>query len=138
MVRFHPDFLSIFDPVREAASLQTAVDSMLRSVLPSHGPRVNVQASEKAMHVVALVPGYSAEEIDVSIEEDRLVLRGQHSEKTAAESEPRVVARFERDFRLPFRVAHDRVQATVKNGVLEVHLPRMESDLPRRIPVLAN
>jgi HSP20 family protein len=143
MVRIHPDFLSLFDTDHEAASLVGAVDAMLRGVLsplalPSHGPLVNVRASEQGMHVTALVPGYSAEQIDVSIEQDRLVLRGQRNEKATEDAEPRVVARFERDFRLPFRVAHDRVQASVKNGVLELDLPRVESDLPRRIPVLQN
>jgi len=140
MVRIHPEFLTVFDPRREAASMRDAVDAMLRSVLAptaleSHVPPANVHASERGLRVFALVPGYRAEEIDVSIEQDRLVLRGQRNEKSADGTEERVIARFERGFRLPFRVDTEHVQASMKHGVLELELPRLESDLPRRIPI---
>ncbi len=139
MVWLDPVFLSLFDTEREGR--MHAVDAMLRSVLSPHalpqsGPPANVHAGPDGVRLHVLLPGYRAEELDISVEDDRLALCGEHRERAIDGKEEQVVARFERSFRLPFRPDGERVQAELKNGMLELFLPRPESERPRRISVL--
>jgi HSP20 family protein len=47
----------------------------------------------------------------------------------------RFVGRFQRSVTLPARVAAEGVKATYKNGVLEIHLPKLQSNQKNRIDV---
>lgn len=140
MVWLDSAILDLFEP-RHEAHRQSAVNAMLRSVLSPYtlsdqDPPANVQAGPDGVRLHVLLPGYRAEQLDISVEEDRLVIRGEQREKPIDEQEEQVVARFERRFRLPFHPEGERVHAELKNGVLELFLPRPERDRPRRIPVL--
>jgi HSP20 family protein len=47
----------------------------------------------------------------------------------------RVEGKFSRSFSLPETVKHDGIQATYKDGILEIHVPKAEEAKPRRIEV---
>ena len=141
MVWLDPALLQLFDREHESSMRTHPVDALLRTVLAPFSlteqqPPANVQAGPDGVRLHVLLPGYRAEELDISVEEDRVLLRGERRETAIDEQEPQVVASFERGFRLPFRPDGERVQAEMKNGVLELFLPRPESERPRRISVL--
>ena len=75
-------------------------------------------------------------------EDDTLTLRGDRQreateEETTYHRRERRFGSFLRAFSLPFRVDSEKVEATLRNGVLSISLPRAEEDKPRRIAIRA-
>jgi HSP20 family molecular chaperone IbpA len=143
MVWFDPSIWNVFDPPAEARRIQAAVDALLATTpaAPSEAheqavaPLANVHASPAGLRLLVLVPGFRADDLDIVLHEDRLSLRGERRAEAGENAPARVLAKLERSFRLPFRPDAQRVQAKVVNGVLDLFLPRHESEQPRRIPV---
>lgn len=107
---------------------------------PSY-PAINVWTDEDGAVVTAELPGLEPDDLDISVEEDTLTMRGErHMEEKDGVTYHRRERRygsFVRTFRLPFRVAADQVEATFKSGVLNIVLPRAEEEKPKRISVRA-
>ena len=85
-------------------------------------------------------PRLSAEDVDLTIREDVLTMRGERRQAEEAEHagwhrRERPYGTFSRTIGLPFRVDPDRVQAKFENGVLEVEMQRPEADRPRKIAI---
>jgi HSP20 family protein len=101
-------------------------------------PRVDVLETEDEVLVLADMPGVTSEDVDVRFENGELTVHGRrrtdHAAKDRAHWEYEVTNYF-RTFRLTEHVAADRIEAELKNGVLTLHLPKVESIKPRRIPV---
>jgi HSP20 family protein len=91
-------------------------------------------------HVEAYVPGLRSEDIDVSLDGRRLVLKGAHPEpaeddKRTWHYRERRPINFERAFTLPGQVNAEAITARLDNGVLHLTLPKAEEDKPRRISI---
>ena len=104
-------------------------------------PAMNIWTDQDSFVVTAELPGVVLEDLDISVEDDTLTLRGmrQRDEKEGAiyHRQERRHGSFLRTFRLPFRVDAEKVEATFKNGVLSIALPRAEEDKPRKITIRA-
>jgi HSP20 family protein len=104
-------------------------------------PAMNVWTDQDSIVVTAELPGVVLEDLDISVEDDTLTLRGtrQRDEEEGAiyHRQERRQGSFLRTFRLPFRVDAEKVEATFKNGVLSIALPRAEEDKPRKITIRA-
>jgi HSP20 family protein len=102
---------------------------------------MNVWTDEDSAIVTAELPGVNLDDIDISVENDILTLRGdrQRDEVEGARyhRRERRQGSFVRTFRVPFRVDAEQVEATFKNGILSIVLPRAEEDKPKRISVKA-
>jgi HSP20 family protein len=101
---------------------------------------MNIWTDENNAILTAELPGVKTEDIDISVEDEMLTLRGSRQrdeldEVTTYHRRERRFGPFSRTFRLPFRVEADAVEATFKNGVLSVVLPRAQADRPRKIAV---
>lgn len=82
------------------------------------------------------LPGFEAKEIELRREGETLVIRAEHTTAPAAkEGATRHVERFENRFTMPLGINVDAIEATYRNGVLELHLPRRPEAMPRRIEV---
>ncbi|HYF51580.1 MAG TPA: Hsp20/alpha crystallin family protein [Planctomycetota bacterium] len=120
-----------------------AVDELLRDVfLGADGalhnfPAINVWKNEDAAIVTAELPGYRGEDIDISLSRDLLTLKGRRRAAVAGEAAvlraERYEDAFERTVLLPFCVKDKDVQAILRNGILEIRLPRADEDRPRKI-----
>lgn len=109
--------------------------------VPSY-PAMNVWTDEDSAVVTAELPGVILENIDISVEDDTLTLRGnrqpdEEEEGATFHRRERRHGAFLRTLRLPFRVDAGKVDAVFKNGVLSVVLPRAEEDKPQKIAVRA-
>ena len=97
-----------------------------------YSPRVDIAESDTAYEITAEVAGLDQQDIEVSIDNGILSLKGEKSavqeqqEKNYYRKE-RVYGSFERSFRLPEEVEVDKVEAEFKNGVLSVGLPKSEN-----------
>jgi len=104
-------------------------------------PAMNVWTSENSAVVTAELPGVQANQIDISVEDDMLTLRGERRRDEADDKNvtyhrrERRFGSFVRTLRLPFRVEAGGVDATFRDGVLRIELPRAEADKPRKIAV---
>lgn len=104
-------------------------------------PAINVWTNEDSAVVTAELPGIVLDDIDITVEDDVLTLRG-HRQPDEAEGvtyhrQERRYGTFLRTFRLPFRMDAGKVEATFAKGVLNLVLPRAEEDKPRKIAIKA-
>ena len=102
---------------------------------------MSVSETEHEIRVAAELPGVREEDIDVSLDDDILTIRGEKKFERQDEKEnfhfvERSFGTFQRSVRLPFPVDPDQVQARFDNGVLTVTLPKSaQQQRTRRIQV---
>lgn len=102
-------------------------------------PSVEVSENENEVRVIAEVPGLAEKDIDLTLDNGVLCLRGERKseieDKDRGYSE-RFFGRFERRIALPTGVDEDKVNARFDNGVLTVTVPKSpEIERSRRIPI---
>jgi HSP20 family protein len=87
------------------------------------------------------LPGFKADDIKVSVEQGTLTIRGERGDDApegyTVHRKERGAVRFTRSVALPARVETDGVQANLKNGVLELRMPKVAAARPRSISVKA-
>src|SRR5258708_6620886 len=115
-------------PWLEMRGLERELESFFRAPAAAQWPQISVQSDEKGLRIRALVPGFALEDLEVSVREDVLSLRGKRKAEAAHE-----VREFERSLKLPFPVEAEKVKAVAKDGVLDVELPRKAVEAGRRI-----
>jgi len=103
-------------------------------------PAVDVLESANEYIIRAELPGMRKEDINVEVNEGKLVLTGERKSEKPAEGVnyrhvERVAAKFWRSFSLPESVKRDAIEATYKDGVLEIRVPKAEEAKPRQIPI---
>ncbi len=103
-------------------------------------PALDIQENKDELVVRAEVPGMKKEDINVSLDDNQLVISGEKrcdTELTEAggyRSEC-FYGRFHRALALPFAVNQKKIKAAYKDGVLTIHLPKSEEAKPRQIQV---
>jgi HSP20 family protein len=101
-------------------------------------PRVDVLETEGEVLVLADMPGVQPGEVDVRFEKGELTIHGRraprHGEKESHLREYEATNYF-RAFGVAETIAADKISAELKNGVLTVHLPKVEAVKPRKITV---
>lgn len=109
-------------------------------VLVQWYPAVDVKEDEKAFYVTADLPGIKKEDVDISIEGNRLCISGERSFESEEKKEnyhfiERGYGKFSRSFTIPSAVDVDNIKATYKDGVLTVELPKKEEVKPRKVAI---
>ena len=105
-------------------------------------PALNAWANEDKAIVTSELPGFNAEDMDISVVNNSLSIKGErkadaHGENDVVHRRERHVGEFSRTMKLPFKVNTEHVSATFKNGLLTIELPRAEEDKPRKISITA-
>jgi HSP20 family protein len=105
-------------------------------------PRLDVYEQDNSIVVKAELPGLKNDDVQVELDDDGLVIRGQsQSEREVNENAyyraERSFGRFYRRLPLPFDVQPEQIQASMADGVLEVRLPRpaQTQTEPKKIPI---
>ena len=103
-------------------------------------PAVDVLESKDAYLIRAELPGMKREEIKIEVKDGSLELSGEtKAEKPVDGVEyrhvERVAAKFWRSFTLPETVKPDGIEATYKDGILEIRVPKAEEAKPRQISI---
>jgi HSP20 family protein len=98
---------------------------------------LDLKETEKELVVRAEVPGFEPADVNVELRNSRLFIKAEKKHETEKKTNGFEYAerRYERVVELPVEVAAAKVEATYRNGVLEVHLPKTEETTGRRIPV---
>lgn len=100
-------------------------------------PEWEVADGEKEIVLRVPVPGFAVEEIAVNLLGDRLTVIAEHKvdPKKEAKGEVAERRRVERTVTLPAEVKAEAIEATYRNGLLEIRLPRVEPAVARVVPV---
>jgi HSP20 family protein len=111
-----------------------------RSLRGSWVPAINILEREDAMVITADLPGLRAEDVEVTVEEGTLSIRGERGLEEAAEGETyhrveRLYGVFERTFTLPNSVDVEKIEARFFNGEMVLTLPKREESKPRSVKI---
>lgn len=103
-------------------------------------PAVNIWESDSGYHLEAELPGLTMEDLHISLTGNELSLSGERKPETTDDKSvyhrrERGFGKFARLVRLPTDVDADRVEATLKDGVLNLTLPKAAAARPRKIEV---
>lgn len=139
-----------WNPMREMVSFQDEVNRLFGDVLGRRfaaeetsslwQPPVDIEEQPDKYAVHVELPGMKLEDIKITLEDNRLVIRG---EKTRTEEKKgatyhrveRLFGSFERAFTLTHAVKSDKIDAIYKDGVLEITVPKAEEAKAREIPI---
>lgn len=130
------------DPFKDIEALFEQLNSEFADVSSNFGGKVgaddihvDVADAGENLVVTADVPGFAAEEIDVSVNDRRLTISAEHSESTETDAEDTHYYRRERKMRatsrtitLPTEVDESEASAHYDNGVLTIELPKRDGD----------
>jgi len=133
-------------PYRRMATLRDAINQMIEENLPESTSSeremllaVDVQAEEDTYEISALVPGLEPEDLSIEILNNTVSLRGEF--KTTAKEDTKYLhcelpnGKFSRVIPLPTALDPSKAEATIKNGVLHLMVPKAEAHRPKTIKV---
>ena len=105
-------------------------------------PRADVYETEDKIVLLVDMPGVDQKNVEITLEKNVLTLTGTVDDGTV-EGHSLTYAEYQhgdyqRSFLISAEVDRERIQATLKNGVLQVTLPKAESAKARKIPVAAS
>jgi len=103
-------------------------------------PAVDIREENDRFVLIADIPGVKREEVEVTLEDGVLSIKGERRVETEEAREgfhrkERVHGSFLRQFTLPDTVNTDSISATVTDGVLEIGIPKQAKPEPRKISV---
>src|ERR687896_39480 len=141
-----------WEPFRELRQMQENMDRLWRNFGSGGGEEGNVENWAVPLDVVqqgdniiikASVPGVNPEDLDISIENDVLIIRGQTKEEREHQEgnylmRERRSGSFYRALRLPDTLDSDQAQPHYENGVLSITFPRMESKGAKRLHITSS
>ena len=137
--------------MNELLNLQSELDALLRSPRtdlfagPSAAgvfPPINIFRNGSGDAVIrAEIPGVKPEQLSVTVERRRLTVSGERTpeapENGGYHRRERAWGKFSRSVELPADLDVDRAEATFRNGVMTLRLPRAEAAKPRHITIQA-
>jgi HSP20 family molecular chaperone IbpA len=116
-------------------------DTEVNADAPTLTPAVDVFEDEHGITVRADLPGVSKENLSIRVDGESLTLEGEVSlgearSLDAVYAEVRL-ARYKRTFVLSRDLDTSKIEASIRDGVLKLQVPKLELAKPRRIPVRA-
>jgi HSP20 family protein len=141
--------ITVFNPFRQLWDLQEELNKLWEN-LPSPfqrpagaalapeqwAPVVDVFQKNGSVVVKAELPGMTEKDIEITVSDDAVLLKGEKSEEKETKEEnyyrcERSYGRFSRQIPLPARGDPDKATASFKNGVLEIEVP-LQEPLPKQ------
>ena len=136
-----------FDPFRELAGFQSEMSRLMNGLLEGNGrttqswvPPLDAWETEDEIVYAFDLPGVAEDKISVELEDDMLTVSAERERVQQAEGDglaryERRYGTFSRTIGLPHGVGDADIQASYKDGVLELHVRKPEQRKPRRIQV---
>ncbi len=128
-----------WDPFRDLGSLHRELDNLFRETFGGEltetgaataamAPAVNTFIKDNVYYLQAELPGVVKDDLDISIEENMLVIKGERKETQEKEERDYLLKEsrygsFVRRMTLPDGVNTDKVHATCEDGMLEISMP---------------
>jgi HSP20 family molecular chaperone IbpA len=123
------------DVSKQQAGVEQDVKQQEQAILPA----VDIFENESGITVQADMPGVSRDRLDVHIDSDTLAIEGVADIPMPAGMDAIYAdirsKRYQRSFSLSRELDTERIEASLKDGVLTLHIPKREEHKPRRIEV---
>jgi len=124
------------------SEVQTLKNGNDKLTQPAITPAVDVIEDATGITLFADIPGVSRDKLNLSVEQDTLVIEGQIDISKAVGAETRHaeidVPHYRRAFTLSKELDPEKISAQLTNGVLKLHIPKAEHAQPKRINVTIN
>jgi HSP20 family protein len=102
-------------------------------------PAADVYESESEFKIAIDVPGIDRNALRLDVEDNRLIVRGERQlTQTKSSRSERQAGTFLRTFGVPTSVDQNGINASYKDGVLEIHLPRRTNTTKQRVEIKVN
>jgi HSP20 family protein len=106
-------------------------------------PVIDISETDKEYAVTGEIPGVNAKDLDVTLTDGILTIKGEKKQENEEKEEnyhriERRYGSFERSFRIPEKVKTDKLNATYKDGVFKLSLPKAEVVEAKKIEVKEN
>lgn len=137
MVRWKP-----WEPLKELQRMRREMDRLWESFFETKPtrrqeeisewvPSIDLSETKDSYIVKAEIPGMEAKDIDITLQDDLLTIRGEKKQEKEEKDEnyhfvERSYGSFTRSIRLPQEVKGDKIKASYKDGVLKITLPKSE------------
>ena len=151
--------LDKWNPLKELDSMRREMDRIWEDIFPARkteaapwkrqpagqeqatvSPAIDIVDKAAEIIIRAEMPGVAKEDIDISLQDSTLSIRGEL--KTDAAQKEGGYTYSERNYRylarslnIPFKIKQDGIKATLKDGILTVQLPKAVEEQPRKITV---
>jgi len=108
---------------------------------PTRGtPFIDITEAEGNIIITAEIPGINPEDLDISVTEDILTIKGEMKSELSQDSGDyhrmeRRYGTFSRTLQLPCKVKTEDVKAHYKKGILHIALPKCKPDPPRQVKI---
>jgi HSP20 family protein len=139
-----------WDPFRNISTLQEQVNRLFEnsvqggrsdnSALTTWAPAVDIYETENELVLKADIPDMNENDLDIRVENNMLTIRGERKFEQKVKEDnylriERTYGSFSRSFGLPNAVNTEGINATYKNGVLTVELPKRAESKPKQVKV---
>ena len=117
------------------------VDTSREATKPTRAfvPSADIYESENALTVVLEMPGVSKENVDVNVEDGVLTVEGRIEFSKYERLQPVYseynVGPYRRSFQISNQIDHSKIAAQMRDGIMTLELPKVETAKPRRIQV---
>ena len=150
LIRYQTPELASWPTVDRLANLRDEINSMFElpfwsnfgrraQLFSGWTPALDLYQNNDNVVAVLELPGMRKEDIEISLHDGMLTISGERktesSDSDKAERTERFTGKFRRSVSLPTRVETDKVNATYKDGILTVTLPKAEEAKPKQIKV---
>lgn len=136
-------------PYRRMAAMRNAMNRWFEDAMVDQTPTeremllaVDVKTADEAYDITALVPGLNAEDVDIEVLNNTVTIRGEFKTDGVEQDKYLVCelpnGHFSRVITLPTEMDSTKVDASIKNGVLSLHIPKAEAARPKAIKVKSN
>jgi HSP20 family protein len=143
--------MSRWDPFRELSSIQNELNRLFGRTFSTEGgetreagwvPAIDVAETQDRFLITAELPGVDPDDVDISVENSVLTLRGDRRfyQETKEEDFHRIERRFgnfARSITLPSTADPERIRASFDAGLLTIEVPKKEEAKPRKIQIKA-
>ncbi|MGI5917807.1 MAG: Hsp20/alpha crystallin family protein [Anaerolineae bacterium] len=139
-----------WEPFRDLMALREAMDRLFEDSLVRTGTRwtsptdvschlpIDVYSTDEEIVITASVPGVDPEKVDIIIEGDTLLIRGEFIaplDNVNYVVQERPYGKFQRSLQLNIPVQADKAEATFDKGLLTLTIPKQEEVKPKTIKV---
>jgi HSP20 family protein len=148
LVPFHESGAPVrsdFGPFGLHREIDRLFNELLQGIASNDGtksltPNIEITETDEAVEVTAEMLGLERKDVEISIEDDTLTIRGEkkvegnQKEKNVQHSE-RIYGMFMRMLQLPPGIDPSSIQAAMVNGVLKVTIPKPAKSMPKKVEV---
>lgn len=142
-------YITRYEPMSLMSEVNKMIEQALRPINKTDSsyietsqwiPAIDIKEDKKHFVILADLPGVDKNNINISMENNILTIKGSRPQTTQEELNSycrteRVRGNFHRQFTLPDTADDSKIEAKMQNGVLEVIIPKKEASQPRLIKI---